>query len=46
MMSKFRRFPYRCRACSSRYYQYVAAEGSEVEPERDSETAEEEDRES
>ena len=45
-MSKFRRFPYRCRACSSRYYQYVPAEGSEAEAVRDAETADEDDSES
>lgn len=36
-MSKFRRFPFRCRACSRRYYQYVPAEGEEVEPELETE---------
>jgi len=38
-MSKFRRFPFRCRACSSRYYQYVPGEGEaeELAPEESSE---------
>jgi hypothetical protein len=45
-MSKFRRFPFRCRACSSRYYQYLPAEGSADETVRDVETADEDDTES
>ena len=44
-MSKFRRFPFRCRACSSRYYQYVPAEGEEMATERDVEAADEDDSE-
>jgi hypothetical protein len=36
-MSKFRRFPFRCRACSRRYYQYVPAEGEEVDIDAESE---------
>ena len=37
VMSNFRRFPFRCRACSRRFYRYVAAGGEEVEVERDTE---------
>ena len=39
VMANFRRFPFRCRACSRRFYRYVAADGEEVEPERDAEGA-------
>ena len=45
-MSKFHRFPFRCRACSRRYYQHVPAEGEEVEPEQDGETTDEDESES
>jgi hypothetical protein len=41
-MSKFRRFPFRCRACSRRYYQYVPADGEEVETGPESESDPEE----
>lgn len=37
-MSKFRKLPFRCRACTRRFYQYVPAEGDEVEVDRDTET--------
>jgi len=31
VLSKFGKFPFRCRACTRRFYQYVPAEGEEVE---------------
>jgi hypothetical protein len=33
VMSNFRRFPFRCRACSRRFYRYVARESEEAEGE-------------
>jgi hypothetical protein len=36
-MANFRRFPFRCRACSRRFYRYVAADGEEVESDGDTE---------
>ena len=37
VMANFRRFPFRCRACSRRFYRYVAADGEEVEADGDTE---------
>jgi len=33
-MSKFRKFPFRCRACTRRFYQYVSVEGYELVDDR------------
>jgi len=37
-MANFRRFPFRCRACSRRFYRHVAADGEEVESDADNDT--------
>jgi len=37
LMANFRRFPFRCRACSRRFYRYVAADGEVPEVEADAE---------
>jgi hypothetical protein len=34
LMSNFRRFPFRCRACSRRFYRYVSASDEEAEVDR------------
>jgi len=33
LMANFRRFPFRCRACSRRFYRHVARESEEAEGE-------------
>jgi hypothetical protein len=42
-MANFRRFPFRCRACSRRFYRYVADGGEEAEADRNAETTPAED---